>query len=115
MDNIVCERFAERGEFKPALDEQGDSVAGTFTTTVEFRFDDNLPELPVSAEFTHVMIVDETGLVVDCEIVGDLPDKQDGDGCPLGMRFMPATDITGKPVKVRIRTRVLIEREAVVD
>lgn len=113
MDNIVCERFLERAEFDPALDETGVPVAGTYTTTVSYRFEDNLPELPISSDFTMTMVVDESGMVVECEVEGDFPYDPGKQGCPLGFQFKPATGVDGKPVGIRVRTRISVEREAV--
>lgn len=115
MDSAVCSGFLQRGKFEPALDERGKPVAGTFTTRVEYRFDDNLQDLPASTDLTHVMVVDEAGEVIECDVQGSFPPGTDQEGCPLGMRFKPATDVTGKPVKVRVRTRISVEREQVVD
>ena len=112
MDNVVCSRLMQRGEFKPATDDRGRSIEGLYTTTVAFRFNDSLPQIPEPGDLIMSFVIDKDGSVTECTVdgkapasMGKLPD------CPRGIRFQPATGANGLPQRMRVKFRFQVARE----
>ena len=98
LDRIACEKIVERARFRPATDDGGSPVVGTFKTGVRFVMDGGsaLPPLgTIILEYT----VSEEGTVVDCRVQASIQSNL----CEQAPTFTPPVDSDGKPEKRRYR------------
>lgn len=117
MDNVVCARLQQRGNFNPALSAEGVKVAAKHQMTVMFRYDD-YPAIPVpeTGQAFLSFTVDEEGNVSDCVRDSSFASTDmAAPPCPEGLTFEPALDALGKPISVRLITTISVKRAKLTD
>lgn len=112
MDNVVCTRLTQRGQFEPALDAQGTAIEATYPMTVKFRFNDDKPTVPEAGVMRFVLTVNKDGSISDCLTESTFPEQPPiGDLCAAGILYEPILAEDGTPVRVRVKTEITVVHE----
>lgn len=118
LDNKTCEIAHERGRFEPALDLDGNPVAGEHRDYQVWTRRE--PDFPGSATIHVEFTVNAEGRTVDCEVIdvsGQLSESMrrsfDREPCP-GMNSengVPYRDENGYPIAQRVNVMVVVRSE----
>jgi hypothetical protein len=121
LASATCPLVMERAEFRPARNEEGEEVAGTFEGRHNWRKrEPEMPEMTLVFQYVH----DEKGVSSDCKFLKmeNLPerirkdierDKERGRLCSpaRGQRGIPYRDENGVPVAKLVTMSVNVQLE----
>ncbi|MEM7664709.1 MAG: TonB family protein [Pseudomonadota bacterium] len=122
LDAKTCEIVMERGDFEPALDNDGNAIEGIFREM--HRWVKREPEFPGTLQVSVRFILDENGLTQNCEILemsGAMSDSMrrslEREPCPGMARPAPGLyrDENGNPVAKRVTVTFNVEVEDLVE
>jgi protein TonB len=114
LDKIACDKITERALFRPGTDEDGNPVAGSWSSTVVWRLSDEQEGRPAppAAQFVLNMVVERDGSVSECVV-----EKAEGaalaaqSACDQNVEFQPVLGEDGQPQRTRIRVTTHVEHE----
>ena len=96
LDRIACEKIIERARFRPAMDEGGTPVVGTYETGVRFVMEGGAALPPLGTIILEYTVM-EDGTVTDCRVEAPIQSNL----CDRAPTFTPPLGDDGKPEKRR--------------
>lgn len=100
LDSATCALVSERARFKPALDQGGKAVSGTYTNRVRWQVPKIPIPLPTSGSHTFVFTIETDGTVSDCKQTGS--HLSDLDLCASTPTYTVPVDKSGKAVRKKV-------------
>lgn len=110
LDKIACSKLLERARFKPATDDRGDNIRGTWSNTVRWQIPDVPSDAPQPGVLEFKIIVEPDGMVSSCKLVTRKGAASEASSkiCDGFTRFNPIVDANGvaKRTEIVFRTSV---------
>lgn len=104
LDAAACRLTAQRGRFEPARTPEGRAVAGTVSTTVNWKLQGDPPRLPMPGEMVLTFTVAPDGTASECSFTAQGGAAAAADPCKVVPKFAPRPQ--GQPQRVRMTNRV---------
>ena len=100
LDNATCDLVSMRARFKPAMDNQGKAVPGTYSNKVRWQIPTEAIPVPVSGADRMEFTIETDGVVSDCKHTGSI--LRDIDFCGSAPTFVEPINRAGKATRKRV-------------
>lgn len=117
LDATACSLMITRARFRPATDEKGEPVAGTWASSIRWEIQEIEPALTPEYSVVLRYVVEKDGGVSMCEVLEDDVHESGKSGCDafLQERFRPATGADGQPTRTQVLRTAKLESTPLPD